>query len=392
MAACEECHKSKVKCSGSGRPCTRCISKGLECVERLSRQGKRPQSGSTSGNPKSKKQKGISSIKDEDDYNDDYDVDHDIAEEKSKGETIIANSELSMYGNQHCGINWLIRSWVAIAFRRRSFALLARASSLAQKCQISMDQILCGWSSPFWLADTAPKPMDYLSNVVVPLQQAQPGAFSWSEFPERLKSKICSHCDIDDTTYDQDSWILAIRFHQGCVSYFVSEKFEQDVASAENIKAVYTTNQREVVSLFLSKCGCACFHKAVSKQLQLYISSRSNPPLVTVNNQRLKVGSGFNNPSHSSVTTKSIIVPVTLTLGFQIVNEDEGVLCVVFKRDNQEEEKDATASSLSLLDHAPLLTSMEVPTSTLLSDASPFSDSSTAGTFDMIFGNDDDLL
>ena len=44
----------------------------------------------------------------------------------------------------HYGLQCQIREWISMALVRRSFALLSKASSLANRCGISMDRILCG--------------------------------------------------------------------------------------------------------------------------------------------------------------------------------------------------------------------------------------------------------
>ena len=47
-------------------------------------------------------------------------------------------------GPSHFGLRHLIRTWVAFAIKRRSFSLLAKASTLAAKTGVTMDNILCG--------------------------------------------------------------------------------------------------------------------------------------------------------------------------------------------------------------------------------------------------------
>jgi hypothetical protein len=54
----------------------------------------------------------------------------------------IYNDTLSL--KNHFGLQCLIREWIAIAFSKRSFELLAKASNLAVTFCIGMDRILCG--------------------------------------------------------------------------------------------------------------------------------------------------------------------------------------------------------------------------------------------------------
>ena len=44
----------------------------------------------------------------------------------------------------HYGLQCQIREWISMSLARRSFALLAKASALANRCGIHMDRILCG--------------------------------------------------------------------------------------------------------------------------------------------------------------------------------------------------------------------------------------------------------
>lgn len=46
-------------------------------------------------------------------------------------------------GPNHFGLRHLLRTWVAFAIKRRSFSLLAKASTLAAKTGVTMDNILC---------------------------------------------------------------------------------------------------------------------------------------------------------------------------------------------------------------------------------------------------------
>ena len=310
MVSCTECHRAKVKCS-LDRPCKRCLRLGKDCVPRISNQGKRPVPQSGRGDS-AKKHK------------------------MKRGEAVIAeSSELSTCGNQHFGLIVLIRSWVAVAFRRRSFPLLSRATLLATQCEVSMDQIFCGKAFPsFPLSD--PKPMDFLPPLIcqdATMSQTSPSSFSWDQLPERLREKIMLRIDVLALDFDQE-WIFAMRRHQGHVSFFVSESMEDDLVSFESIQATYATNSREVVSLFLSESSCINFHQALAKQLSLYIKASSDPPL-TISEAVVNVGTGHNNPRKSQglVSIKPSAVVTTMNVGLEIVDEDDSVICVFFCRE-----------------------------------------------------------
>ena len=66
-------------------------------------------------------------------------------------DNIICKSISQGIGKDHYGIHCLVRQWVSLSFSRRSFSLLARASFIAAKLGISMDDILAN-QSPFAIA------------------------------------------------------------------------------------------------------------------------------------------------------------------------------------------------------------------------------------------------
>ena len=64
----------------------------------------------------------------------------------------------------HYGLHHMIRQWFSYAFTRRSMNLLQKASALASRCKLSMDEIFCAKSLPAgWPAE---QPMNFLPNVV----------------------------------------------------------------------------------------------------------------------------------------------------------------------------------------------------------------------------------
>jgi len=95
MPACQACHRSKVKCDGG------------ECIPRVSRQGQGP------------KRRKI----------------------RTEDETIVRSLPMEAH---HYGIRYLVYSWTSFALTRKSFRLLARASTLAAEGNISMDEVLHG--------------------------------------------------------------------------------------------------------------------------------------------------------------------------------------------------------------------------------------------------------
>jgi hypothetical protein len=127
MSACEACHRAKVRCDRQ-RPCARCLRRGEECVPHLSRQGQ---------GAKQRKRRASQESRPSEDADDTTPG----APAKSEDEQIAQH--VRELGRHHYGVKYLVQSWVSFAFARRSFSLLGRASRLAQKSGIPMDDIFC---------------------------------------------------------------------------------------------------------------------------------------------------------------------------------------------------------------------------------------------------------
>ena len=320
MVSCVDCHRSKVKCSG-GQPCERCVKKEIECIPRSSHQGKRSQQDPLQRTLKRKN------------------VDGNPCE---PGEVTISNSMLTRCNNQHVGINWIVRSWIAQAFRRKSFELLEKAAALASKNQISMDQIMCGINSPLPLSTSSSpassssqtsRAMSYLSSLICQNESEMmnvPSVLTWKEVPDRLRSKVLSHLSVEESSI-HEHWIILARYYEGHPSFLVTDAIERDVVSFNSIQTVYSTNQCEVASLHLPEDSLRKFHKLAAKQLSLIYSVHSDQPFTSISADLL-VGSGHNNPytSKGVVAVSSETVKVEMTVGIQVVGEDDAFFCTIF--------------------------------------------------------------
>ena len=225
--------------------------------------------------------------------------------------------------------------------------LLERATKLATKFNISMDQIICGINLPSVppksstslsprISNQTPRSMSFLPSLVC--QDASslfhiPSTLRWSEVPEIVKSRISSHTSKQESNIQQ-RWILIMRYFEGQASFMTTDALERDVVSLKSIQTIYSTKQCEVVSLFLSEESCVKFHKLVAKQLSLLYSALSDPPFSTVSS-KLLVGTGHNNPYTSGgvVGISHEIVNVKMTVGVHILNVDDGFFSVIFEPD-----------------------------------------------------------
>ena len=103
----------------------------------------------------------------------------------------------------HIGIMWNIRSWIAIALRRRSVGLLSKATTLADKLEISLDSLVavtgnnngggCGLAGTGGAAAAGPAP-DMLAPLLLerPEQVVQGPALQWEEIPAKLRGLECA--------------------------------------------------------------------------------------------------------------------------------------------------------------------------------------------------------
>ena len=218
MVTCERCHKAKVKCS-MDTPCTRCLRLHEECIPRESKRKRREISIDSKIEGRSKQAKAN-------------------REPNGNGETgevtISECEEINSNGSRHYGTNWVIRNWFATAFRRRSFSLLARAVTLANKCGITMDQILCGHSfPPNRTFSGKTEPMDFLKPFLTmdrDTAHMTPPAVSWEEIPYTLRQRMLTHIRKDES-YIDCTWVLSITFAEGTCQYYLSKAMERDIAS-----------------------------------------------------------------------------------------------------------------------------------------------------------------
>jgi len=303
--ACVACHAAKVKCIriGDGSNCERCLRLGLKCVDHVSRQGQgtrrrkkvktkaietqkrvdeaiaitetlNPNTGNgpipvcpTSGNGCNFKGQGsIMSIRT---------TSNAESNAKKNGQSSLCNGMETLeiedglisksisngMGRDHFGLNFVIREWVALAFSRRSFNLLARASFIAVKMNISMDDIISN-QSPF-AAATDSEPMEFLSRDIL-LPKSQRKTIGYPIDLQEIPWDIFEAVQIDPTRATEsvrNRWIGIRWTCQGVCRYWVSPLFSRDFASLEEITKVWVANSpdKEVVDLFLPKSEKAKF-------------------------------------------------------------------------------------------------------------------------------------
>jgi len=249
--ACRECHTAKVKCD-KVIPCARCVRLSKVCVRHESRQGQ--------GRNKKRARTKIS-------------------------EDAALSTEVGTLKPNHYGLQYLVRSWVSLALRRRNFGLLARAGMIADRSGISMDQILCENGNL--------RGMDFLYSLLLTpaTQQVVLGnRLSWSEIPQSLLMATgCMGATdglADPVVADRWIWIREIR--QGISRYLVTPAFERDVAGWDLIQQTYQENKKSVVELFLAPSDISKHTKALAHQISLH-ATPDLPPKSSRMKSKLKL-------------------------------------------------------------------------------------------------------
>ena len=253
MPACEECHRVKLRCDNdpllNGNPCSRCRRLQVECLGRPSRQGQGPK----------KRQKKASNSNNNHDSEDGHVLEAQLAS--------CASQQVSADGGRHhFGVRYLIHSWTSFAFARRSFALLGRASRLAAKCQIPMDELYCE-SRREVLDPIMYNKNDTLSTPSSPYNNQR---LQWKDIPAALLRTLKA------TTAKEraNRYLVGRQAIHGQSRWFASDLFEQDIASVWLMEETWKANRMTVVKLFLH--GSESFDK-FTNMINYQISRYSHP-------------------------------------------------------------------------------------------------------------------
>jgi hypothetical protein len=208
--ACRECHSAKVKCDKT-LPCSRCQRLKRTCVPHESKQGQK------------RKRLAKDGLKETEDAH--------------------VSAEIISLRSDHFGLQYLVRSWVSLALRRRSFSLLSRAASVAVQSGISMDQVLCETEKQ--------RGMDFLYPILLtPIEQQNVlgTTLRLEEVPAALRTAVA--CSTAESVQNRWLWIREMR--KGISRYYCSPAFQNDLASTESVAKTYEQNKKSVAELFLT--------------------------------------------------------------------------------------------------------------------------------------------
>lgn len=335
--ACENCHKAKVKCTfeEGALKCTRCTRLGLKCIPHVSRQGQgtrrrkktkvksndnleqalaissaistvcrpknqelRPMCPQSSGvklfdgppNPLCPTQRSAIQIqkncRSRSNPGDELCSGIDNLEIE---DSLLCKSITNGMGKDHFGLNYLIREWVALAFSRRSFALLARASFVASKMKIPMDDIISN-QSPF-AAATDSQPMEFLArDLLSPKNERVTIGYpiELGEIPWELLNAV--NIDTNQPAESvRNRWIVVRWTSQGISRFWGSPLFSRDFATVDEICEVFAANsgEKEVIDLLMAKSEKAKFAQGVFNLL--FVNHKPNMEPFVIRNEYMIV-------------------------------------------------------------------------------------------------------
>ena len=282
MVACTACRAAKVKCESSTFPCRRCTRRDLSCIPHVSRQGRRRAVGNT-GSSAERTNIHINHNKrrrDED------------TTTTTREDDVIADGLLQQpaadHLRHHYGLRHLIRQWICLAVKRRTWALWARAGHLADACGMSMDDILCHQTTPlpqrgmdclypFLLTPAAEQTV-----VGPPLQVSEVPMSLWRAIGIGDDNRNDKDATIPEDVILQamaDRWVFLRETNRGVSRFYVSPAFAAHVVTRAVIEDTYRANAMDIAALYLTPaCGNTTdFVRGFTQQIGLHVA----PGMVT---------------------------------------------------------------------------------------------------------------
>jgi hypothetical protein len=220
---------------------------------------------------------------------------------REAAEDLFAKNTKKLKAN-HFGLHWLIRSFFAIAFRRRSLGLWAMAAKSALRAGITMDDLFYGTvhSADASSDNQAWQGVDFLPSLLIlpkETQQVTASRLRWSELPQSLLTLVSgiggaeveavpktagqnSNLEPEDLTHLGNRWIVVRETNCGISRYFVSPSFERDLATWSDIDKTYKENNVDAFSIFMAPIpgNKTSFVEALGEQIAVH--KTPNLPLV----------------------------------------------------------------------------------------------------------------
>ena len=166
----------------------------------------------------------------------------------------------------HYGLKCLLRSFVALAMRRRNLSLLERACSIATQCGMTMDDLLCETNTQ--------RGMDFLYPILLTpsVEQKVVGdRIPWNEIPPNLLQAIgCAGANEKGGANIAHRWIWVREIRRGISRFTVTPAFERDIVPWKHMQSTYLANQKSVVELFLQPSDITKHTNAFAYQVSLF--------------------------------------------------------------------------------------------------------------------------
>ena len=189
----------------------------------------------------------------------------------------------------HYGLQCQIREWISMALVRRSFGLLGKASSLANRCGIHMDRILCGVAeegeeetgdgnvrktdSPGYNSVNIGRRMNYLlATLLEPRVQQSIPLLERRMLVPRLPQDVlafvgCQSCPTFQEHEMRNRWIIIRQTDRGHSRFYCSPAFERNVICWSHISQIYEDNLADINSLIFVKDDFRRLMACVAHQL-----------------------------------------------------------------------------------------------------------------------------
>lgn len=172
---------------------------------------------------------------------------------------------------------------------RRSFSLLDRASSLACRCGIQMDQVFCG-DNGFPLAATSVdgcREMSFLPNIILKPSREQHVAgarLTLDEVPHDLLATASRNTET--------RWICIREMKCGISRYYVSEAMERDVASWDLVQETWKANKIEVNALWMPEGEKSKFSRGFNQQIAIHKEPYTEPKPTCIKETKIRLKDG----------------------------------------------------------------------------------------------------
>ena len=221
----------------------------------------------------------------------------------------------------HYGLQCQIREWISMSLARRSFALLAKASALANRCGIHMDRILCGMCGVAHESEEGSNlggRMNYLLATLLEPRSHQviPVADRHMLVPHLSKDVLavvgCQDCPNFRESEMRNRWILIRETRRGITRFYCSPAFERNVMNWTHISQIYEDNLADINSLIFVKDDFRKFLACNAHQISLHAAEGMKPKPVRAFKTKIRLlgrqwgQAKYSDPSRSEITKEMI--------------------------------------------------------------------------------------